>query len=251
MPLEASTTGVLTLLENEVAAFRSCLRALVGVHHYLKLSQGCHQKQSEFINSGENTCVMSQCQFVKVPNIGDLQCCSLWTPFSSTIMNTPTVLHVSFPERHSNILILTVTVSIDYVVQPDTVTPPSFTDPKHCNCIFYVHIFTSYTSQQPNLTHLSHPSHPHPSLILSHRSHRHRHRRRHQGRQGQAHRPRLRLRCHLRQWKGPFKALVWKVSLVVFVGDLGVEKREKREQGKQRTIAKPPENQNISRFYRL
>lgn len=30
LPLEASTTGVLTVLENEVAAFRSCLRALVG-----------------------------------------------------------------------------------------------------------------------------------------------------------------------------------------------------------------------------
>ncbi len=66
---------------------------------------------------------------------------------------------------------------------------------------------------------------------LSHRSHWHRHRRRHQGRQGQADRARLRLRCHLRQhrqWKGTF-ALVWKVSLVVFIGDLSGK-------GKQPTI---------------
>lgn len=162
LPLEASTTGVLTLLENEVAAFRSCLRALVGSISLSHTVSGMppetiwiHQlwrKHLRDVSASVRQSTKHQqpsvLQFVDPIHLHDNE-----DPYSSSRI---------VPEKHSNILILTVTVSIDYVVQPDTVTPPSFTDPKHCNCIFYVHIFTSYyiSATQPHPLVTSIPSQP-------------------------------------------------------------------------------------------
>ena len=129
LPLEASTTGVLTLLENEVAAFRSCLRALVGSTSLSQTVSGMppetvwiHQFWRKQYGEHLNNYVMCQRQFVKVQNISNLQCCSLWTPFTSTMMNIPIVVRVSFP-------IITSQLSLSVLAQP--VTPPSSTTQLH------------------------------------------------------------------------------------------------------------------------